>query len=701
VSRAGYIDRAMRGDFQDIRGHGFVRVAVCVPEMRVADPEFNVEAHLRVLERVQREGAQYALCPELGLSAYSCADLFFQETLLDGAVTALGRLAAATARWNLIVSVGMPLVVDDLLFNCAVTLFGGRPVAVAPKAYPPNYREFYELRWFHPAAEARSAEVTLLGARVPFGTDVLVRAPHLPGFVLHTDVCEDLWTPVPPGTIAALSGATVLANLSASNVTVGKWEYRKQLVSSSSAKNLVVQLYSAAGFGESTADLAWDGHGLIAERGELVAETERFTLGGDVALVDVDLDSLVQDRLRQGSWGQNAAAYGRPLRAVDLDAVEETRDAALFRRFRRHIEPQPFVPADPHLRDIRCREIFLIKTTSLARRLRSLPEDKRRVVIGISGGQDSTEALLVAVHAMDLLGLPRAHAIGVTMPGFGTSKRTYENACTLVRALGATLEEIDITAIAGQVFGAIGHDPRREDVTFENVQAWARKFVLFSLASEKGAIDLGTGDLTELALGWATYGGDHMSHYGINAGVPKTLISYLIRWAAETVFRDEPQVARVLESILETPISPELLRLDAEGEISQKSEEIVGPYELHDFFLYWFLRFGFGPRRIARMAQHAFENRYDLTTIRRWLLVFLRRFFQSQFKRDCLPDAPKVGSGGSLSPRGDWRMPSDASVEAWIAEAESIPTAETATAPRREGGTPLAAPLRRRRSARR
>jgi NAD+ synthase (glutamine-hydrolysing) len=323
-------------------------------------------------------------------------------------------------------------------------------------------------------------------------------------------------------------------------------------------------------------------------------------------------------------------------------------------------------------------------------------------VIGVSGGQDSTHALLVAVHAMDLLGLPRAHVIGVTMPGFGTSKQTYENACTLVRALGATLQEIDVTAIAGQVFAAIGHDPLREDVTFENVQAWARKFLLFSIASEKGAIDLGTGDLTELALGWSTYGGDHMSHYGVNAGVPKTLISYLIRWAAETVFKDEPQVARVLESILATPISPELLRLDAEGAITQKSEEIVGPYELHDFFLYWFLRFGFGPRRIARMALHAFEGRHDLATIRRWLLVFLRRFFQSQFKRDCLPDAPKVGSGGSLSPRGDWRMPSDASVDAWIAEAESIPTTvDVAGAPRREAGTTLAAPLRRRRSARR
>jgi len=663
----------MAEDFLDVRGHGYARVAVCVPETHVGDPTFNAEAHLRVLAQVHAAGAHYALCPELGLSAYSCADLFFQETLLAGSLTALRRIADATTRWNLLVSVGLPLVVDDLLFNCAVTLYGGRPVAVVPKAFPPNYREFYELRWFQPAAAARSQEIVLLDERVPFGIDVLVRTRHLPGFVLHTDICEDLWTPVPPSTIAALSGATVLANLSASNVTVGKFEYRRQLVVSSAAKNLAVQMYSAAGFGESTADLAWDGHGLVAERGELIAETERFALHGNAVVVDVDPRALLQDRMRQGSWAQNAAIHGRALRTVDVDAGGDARDPSLYRHLRRRIEPQPFVPSDPGVRDVRCREIFLIKATSLARRLLALPADARRVVIGISGGQDSTEALLVATHAMDLLGLPRAHVVGVTMPGFGTSTRTYENACALIRALGATLREIDIRRLADQIFAAVGHDPAVEDVTFENVQAWTRKFLLFALASQERGIDLGTGDLSELALGWATYGGDHMSHYGINAGVPKTLISYLIRWAAETIFKNEPNVARVLESVLTTPISPELLRLGAEGAITQKSEEVVGPYELHDFFLYYFLRFGFGPRRIARMAVHAFEGRHDVAEIRRWLLVFLRRFFQNQFKRDCIPDAPKVGSGGSLSPRGDWRMPSDASVEAWITEAETIP----------------------------
>ncbi|HLK10535.1 MAG TPA: NAD(+) synthase [Candidatus Binatia bacterium] len=663
----------MDADFLDVRRHGYARVAVCVPEVRVADPAFNAAAHLTQLERVHAAGAHYALCPELGLSAYTCADLFFQETLLAGALAALERIAAATASWDLATSVGLPLVVDGLLFNCAVTLHRGRPLAVVPKAYPPNYREFYELRWFQPAAAARTGEVELLGRRVPFGTDVLIVLPHLPGFVLHTEVCEDLWTPVPPSALAALAGATVLANLSASNVTVGKAEYRRDLVRMSAAKNLAAQLYSAAGFGESTADLSWDGQGLVADRGELIAETERFALGGAAVTADVDLRALVEDRLRQTSFGQNRAACAPAFRTVVAEGGADARPQTVFARLLRPVDPAPFVPADPARRDERCREIFHIKASALARRLLALPAEGRRVVLGVSGGRDSTQALLVAVHAMDLLRLPRQDVIGVTMPGFGTSERTHRTARALVRALGARLEEVDIRAVADGVFSAIGHDPAVEDVTFENVQAWARKFVLFSVASRARAIDLGTGDLSELALGFATYGGDHMSHYGVNAGVPKTLVSELIRWAAERVFADEPAVVDALREVLATPISPELRRPTAGGEISQHTEALVGPYELHDFFLYHFLRFGFGPRRVARMALAAFEGRYDLATIRRWLLVFLRRFFASQFKRDCVPDSPKVGSGGSLSPRGDWRMPADASVAAWLAEAEAIP----------------------------
>lgn len=658
--------------FLDVRTHGFARVAVCVPPVRVAEPAFNAAAHLEQLEAVHRAGAHYALCPELGLSAYTCGDLFFQDALLEGVRAALAQVAQASADWNLVITVGAPLAVDGLLFNCAVTLYRGRALAVAPKSYPPNYREFYELRWFRPAAEARARALALLGGDVPFGTDVLVQLPHLPGFVLHTDICEDLWVPVPPGTLAALAGATVLANLSASNITVAKWEYRQELVRASSARNLAVQLYSAAGFGESTSDLAWDGHGMVAERGRLIGETHRFMLGGTHVLVDVDLQALLQDRMRQTSFGANARDRAQPVRVVDCGPAADGRPRATWERCERQIDPHPFVPADPAERDVRCREVFLIQASALARRLHALPSEARRVIVGVSGGQDSTHALLVAAHALDLLHLERGRLVALTMPGLGTTARTRRNAERLARALGATFGEVSISGLSEAVFAAIGHPPEREDVTFENVQAWLRKLLLFATASQRGGIDLGTGDLSEIALGWCTYGGDHLSHYGVNAGVPKTLITYLIGWAADVIFTGDAAVQAVLRDILATPISPELLR-PLDGEIVQRSEEVVGPYELHDFFLYHLLRFGSGPRRVARLALHAFAGRYDLATIRRWLLVFLRRFFANQFKREALPDGPKVGSGGALSPRGDWRMPADASPALWLAEAEAVP----------------------------
>ncbi len=664
----GSLDR----DFLDVRTHGFGRVAVCVPPVRVAEPAFNAAAHLEQLEAAHRAGAHYALCPELGLSAYTCGDLFFQESLLDGVRAALAQVAQASADWNLAITVGAPLALDGLLFNCAVTLYRGRALAVAPKAYPPNYREFYELRWFRPAAESRARSIALLGGDVPFGTDVLVRLPHLPGFVLHTDICEDLWVPVPPGTLAALAGATVLANLSASNITVAKWEYRQELVRGSSARNLAVQMYSAAGFGESTADLAWDGHGMVAERGRLVAETDRFQLSGTHVLVDVDLQALAQDRMRQTSFGANARDRVAPYRVVDCGPGAEARPRATWEQFARTVNPHPFVPSEAAERDVRCREVFLIQASSLARRLHALPPESRRVIIGVSGGQDSTHALLVAAHALDLLQLERDRLLAVTMPGFGTTDRTRRNAERLARALGASFREISITGLSEAVYAAIGHPPEIEDLTFENVQAWMRKLLLFATASQHRGIDLGTGDLSEIALGWCTYGGDHLSHYGVNAGVPKTLISYLIAWTADVIFAKDAAVQEVLRDVLATPISPELLR-PRDGDIVQRSEDVVGPYELHDFFLYHVLRFGTGPRRVARLALHAFAGRYDLVSIRRWLLVFVQRFFANQFKRDALPDGPKVGSGGALSPRGDWRMPADASPALWLAEAEAIP----------------------------
>ncbi|HWP67376.1 MAG TPA: NAD(+) synthase [Candidatus Limnocylindria bacterium] len=667
--------RGVTEAFLDVRRHGFARVAVCVPAVRVADPAFNAEAHLAELRGAYERGAHYALCPELGLSSYTCGDLFFQDRLLDGALAALAALADATRTWSFVFSVGLPLRVGGGLYNCAVTLANGRPLAVAPKAYPANYREFYELRWFQPARHADAETITLLGEEVPFGTDLLIALPELPGFVLHTEICEDIWVPVPPSTLAALAGATVLANLSASNVTVGKFEYRRDLVRMSSAKNLAVQLYTAAGFGESTADLAWDGHGLIADRGEVLVETERFTTGGSHVVADVDLAALASDRARQTSFAANAADCAPAVRRVEAPAEAERRPVSTWTSLERRVTPTPFVPTDPAELDRRCRELFLIQATSLARRLIALPEGRRQVVLGVSGGRDSTHALLVAVHAMDLLGLPRTGVIGLTMPGFGTSDRTYQIACRLVRALGATLRETDIRRMAQEAFAALGHDPQVEDLTFENVQAWSRKLLLFAAAGQAGAIDLGTSDLSELALGFATYGGDHMSHYGVNAGVPKTLISALIAWAGERVFAGEPEVARTLREVLALPISPELLRPAADGAIVQRSEEVVGPYELHDFFLYHFVRFGLRPERLARLALAAFAPRYDLATIKRWLIVFLERFFASQFKRDCVPDSPKVGSGGSLSPRGDWRMPADASAAAWLEAARAIPDA--------------------------
>ena len=661
-------------EFLDVRQHGFVRVAVCVPEVRVADPAFNAAAHVKQLEAAHAAGAHYALCPELGLTGYTCGDLFFQDALLREAHEALRSVAAASAEWNLILSVGVPLVVDDGLFNCAVTLYRGRLLAVAPKAYPPNYREFYELRWFQPAAAARATTVRLLDGEVPFGTDILLRAAHLPGFVLHTDVCEDLWVPVPPGTLAALAGATVLGNLSASNITVAKWEYRQELVCASAARNLAVQMYSAAGFGESTSDLAWDGQGLIADRGVLVGQTERFALHGNTVVVDVDLAAILQDRMRQTSFGANGQAQlPRPFRTIACGTAEDSRPAKVFQSLRRHVDPHPFVPADPAKRDLRCREVFMIQATSLARRLVALPPEARRLVVGVSGGQDSTHALLVAAHALDLLGLERGRLIALTMPGFGTTERTRTNARRLTAAIRATAHEIAITALSESVYAAIGHPPEVEDTTFENVQAWLRKLLLFATASQAKGIDVGTGDLSEIALGFATYGGDHLSHYGVNAGVPKTLISYLIGWAADVIFANEAEVQHVLRDILDTPISPELLRPTAAGEIRQRSEDIVGPYELHDFFLYHFLRFGSGPRRIARLCLHAFRTQYTIGEIRTWLRLFVSRFFANQFKREALPDGPKVGSGGALSPRGDWRMPADASPAAWLAEVESIP----------------------------
>ncbi len=683
---------SLQDDFLNVTSHGFVRLAVVIPTVHVANPAANAEAHVDTLDEVFHHGAGYALCPELGLTGYSCGDLFHSQTLLTGALRALDKILAVSTRWRgMLVSVGMPLVVDDAVYNCAVTLQDGKVLTVVPKAYPPEYREFYELRHFARGCEARSTAVQVHLGEVPFGLDLLLAAGNRPEFVLHNEVCEDIWVPIAPSTEAALMGATVLANLSASNITIGKSEYREQLVLNSSGKNVAVQMYSAAGFGESTTDASWDGDGYIAERGQLLARTARFTLEGGFTVVDADLASVKQDRMRQSSFHQNAGDHRKPFRTVRFRFREEFGAAAeTYETFRRNVDPHPFVPGDPQKRDVRCRETFMIQATALAKKLGSLPEHMHRAVLGVSGGQDSTQAFLVAAHAMDLLGLPRSNIVAVTMPGFGTTGRTYENACRLIRSLGATFREIGIKELSTQTFHDLGirdveafiaeikagiaaddqsRETRKRRTFFENVQAWSRKHVLFSVSGLEGAMVLGTGDLSELLIGWCTMFGDHASHYGINAGVPKTLITYLIRWSSDVIFAKEPEVQAVLTDILATEISPELLPPDDKGRIAQKTEELVGPYELVDFFGYYLVRWGYDPSRIARLALHAFGGKYDLATVRRWLKLFLERFFGSQFKRSCLPDGPKVGMT-AISPRGDWRMPSDADVRLWLDELE-------------------------------
>ncbi len=661
-----------REEFLDVRNHGFARVAVVIPRVHLGKPFENVHAHLEELESVYRQGAMYALAPELGLTGYSCGDLFHSQALLGEALDALKLFLDKTAGWNMLISVGLPLQIRGLLFNCAITILRGKILAVVPKAYPPNYREFYEGRHFASAAEALTTSVRLSNQDVPFGTDILICARNIPNFILHTDICEDLWVPIPPGTRAALAGATILANLSASNVTIGKYEYREVLACASSGRNNAVQMYSAAGFGESTSDLAWDGHGIITERGILLARSERFALGGTYIIQDVDLALLLGERMRQTSFWQNARDNRTDFREVYFDeGLGTTDDSKVFHKFRRKIDQYPFVPSNPAYRNERCRETFMIQATSLARWLKQLPPDMQRVVIGVSGGQDSTQALLVAARAMDLLHLPRPNIIALTMPGFGTTGRTYHNACALVTALGATFREIKITPVVEQIFRDLGQDSNVEDLTFENVQAWTRKIFELAIACREQGIDLGTGDLSELMLGWCTMFGDHAAHYGVNAGVPKTLISYLIRWSADEVFKDELRVREALLDILATPISPELLRHN-DGQIVQKTEENLGPYELHDFFGYYFVRFGLAPVRIVRMSYEAWQTKYKFAEIKKWARVFFERFFRSQLKRSCLPIGPKVG-GAAISPRGDWRMPADMDASTWLRDLAQAP----------------------------
>ena len=676
---------AAQPPFESIYRHGFARVAAATPRVEVASPAANVAQTIELARRAAREHAVLAVFPELGLSAYSNEDLFQQDALLDASLAALQSLVAASRDLPLALAVGLPLRADDRLFNCAVLVHRGRLLGAVPKTYLPNYREFYERRQFAPAAQAISTTLRLLDQDVPFGPQLLFEARDLAGFVLHLEVCEDLWVPLPPSTFAALAGATVLANLSASDVTVGKADYRRLLGASHSARCVAGCLYSAAGPGESTTDLAWDGHALIYENGERLAESVRFPKEPSLVTADLDLDHLRQERTRMTSFGDNAQAHVerlREFRRVEFDIGVPSGRVPL----RRRVERFPYVPSDPTRRDERCAEVYDIQVQGLAKRLAAT--GLKKVVIGISGGLDSTQAALVAVRAFDRLGLPRKNILGYTLPGFGTSQHTFDSAHALMTALGITAGEIDIRAAAQLMLERIDHPAakgkRVYDVTYENVQAGERTSHLFRLANLHGGLVVGTGDLSELALGFTTYGvGDHMSHYNVNASVPKTLIQHLIRWLVRTGQFDDRALA-VLDRIVNTQISPELLPGSGE-EPGQSSEAVVGPYELQDFNLYYLSRFGYRPSKVAFLAHAAWgdcdtgtwpdtvpaseRREYDLATIRRWLEVFLQRFFQgSQFKRSAMPNGPKVGSGGSLSPRSDWRAPSDSPATVWLEE---------------------------------
>lgn len=680
--------------FFDLYAQGFVRAAIAVPRVRLADPEANAAEIAETYGSAATAGAALVLFPELALSGYSLDDLHQQDALLGAVRAGLEHVVAATDGHSALVIVGAPLRFHGRLYNCAVVAAGGRLLAIAPKTYVPNYREFYEKRQFASARDALEPSVVCLGQEVPFGNDLVLRDERQPDFGIHTEICEDVWTAIPPSTYAAFRGATVLANLSASNVTIGKSGYRHQLAAGQSAKTLSAYLYAAAGTGESTTDLAWDGHALAYEDGELLAESERFADEAQVVYADIDIDRLVQERARMTSFADCAADHReRGTRVVPFRFTPPHETISLGRNFARF----PYVPSNATHRAERCYEAYNVQVTSLVQRLRSSGIDK--VVIGISGGLDSTQALLVCARAMDHLGLPRTNVLAYTMPGFATSDETRKNAHDLMDAFGVRAGEIDIRPSSEQMLRDIGH-PHAEgrasyDVTYENVQAGERTSHLFRLANHQGALVVGTGDLSELALGWCTYGvGDQMSHYNVNVSVPKTLIRYLIEWVAEQP-ETGPAGADVLHRILATEISPELIPAHATGGVIQSTEKTIGPYELHDFDLYYTSRRGYAPAKVALLFAHAWssdtpvsdgDGKYSMDEIFDWQRVFLDRFFRtSQFKRSASPNGPKVGSGGSLSPRGDWRAPSDGGAAPWLKDLEAARAWAARSVPSKKG----------------
>ena len=640
---------------------GFVKVAAAIPAVKVADCKFNAQQTETQIMVADGKGVQIVIFPELNLTGYSCGDLFSHRILIEQAEMALMQVVNNTRQLDIVSIVGMPVVVNSTLANCAVVFQRGKILGVVPKTYLPNYKEFYEQRWFSSSLTYDGiSEVRLCGQIVPFGKNLLFETSDT---CFGIEICEDVWAPVPPSSELVLKGAEIIFNMSADTENISKHQYLRSLLAQQSARCLAGYVFSSCGFGESTTDVVFAGNALIYENGSLLAESERFSFSEQLVISEIDVERLRSERLVNTTFAASVRAYGAGnVRRIQAELVN-SRDLSLTR----YIDPHPFVPAGDKLLDERCEEIFSIQVAGLAKRL--VHTNCKTVVVGISGGLDSTLALLVCVKTFDKLGLPRKGIVGITMPGFGTTDRTYNNALTLMSSLQVTTKEICIKDACIQHFKDIEHDMSVHDVTYENGQARERTQILMDYANKIGGLVIGTGDLSELALGWATYNGDHMSMYGVNASIPKTLVRYLVNWVAQTGV--DVLSRNTLLDIIDTPISPELIPADENGNIKQKTEDLVGPYELHDFFLYYFLRFGMRPAKIFYLAEIAFRGVYDSTTIKKWLTNFCRRFFNQQFKRSCLPDGPKVGSV-SLSPRGDWRMPSDASSAMWLKECEEL-----------------------------
>ena len=633
---------------------GFIKVASAIPQVKVADCEWNISNIEQLMSEANENGASVIVFPELCVTGYTCADLFQSHLLLDQALEALNDVVQYTkTEVRLTTILGTPLRIDNQLFNCAVVIREGKILAVVPKTYLPNYNEFYEMRWFASATDTMRDTINLLGQKnIPFGRNLVLQSEE---FSFGIEICEDLWTPIPPSSILALSGAQIIFNLSASNELIGKHNYLIDLIKQQSARTISGYVYSSAGFGESSTDIVYAGNAIVAENGAILAKSERFMTESQIVYADIDIERISGDRQKNSTFKQGISPLNSTIQSRYIDVDCPIIETELSRRF----SPTPFVPSYDKMEE-NCEEIFNIQIAGLATRLHHT--GLKTMVLGISGGLDSTLALLVCAKTCDKLGIDRSNIIGVTMPGFGTTNRTYTNAVEMIQKLGATFVEINIKDACMQHFADLGHDPEVKDVTYENTQARERTQLLMDLANKHGGLVIGTGDLSELALGWATYNGDHMSMYAVNASIPKTLIRYMVQYASENQM--EESVRENLLDVIDTPVSPELLPATEDGNIAQITEDLVGPYELHDFFLYYTLRCGFSPAKIEYLAQRTFADKYDDATINHWLKTFCRRFFNQQFKRSCMPDGPKVGSV-CLSPRGDWRMPSDASSRSW------------------------------------